>query len=308
VRAFEQKESDAPEVGTPVEHAQMDAVRAWLANGIHTFAIDPRRRLGGHGRARQRLADDRRSGNAPPGAWESLASALDRHTIRSGMTELSPDERRVITLAFLEGHTNREIAAMLGVSVSTVRRRLWAALKRLDAYINRTRTWLSTILVLGTGYMIGRIAKLGRSANTDWTHKVASTLAVGAVTAAAIGLTAISPDSTGPRGASTPTAVPAIAAGPSVGAPASPTQLSDLGPAPTARIVIADRSNGVGPIDKVIPNVPMAETQPGTGSRHPNQGCDGNPTNAPPPVPVGSPTSHPTGAPVSHPTAGGCRA
>src|SRR5439155_21782048 len=36
------------------------------------------------------------------------------------------------------------------------------------------------------------------------------------------------------------------------------------------------------------------------------QGCHGNPTSAPPPVPVGSPTGHPTGAPVTHPTAGGC--
>jgi hypothetical protein len=38
--------------------------------------------------------------------------------------------------------------------------------------------------------------------------------------------------------------------------------------------------------------------------RHHNNGCDGNPTSAPPPVPV---RSHGTGSPVTHPDAGGCR-
>src|SRR5450759_5505455 len=99
------------------------------------------------------------------------------------MTELSGDERRVITLAYLEGRTNREIAAILGVSVSTVRRRLWVALERLDAYISRTRTWLSAIVLLGSGYLISRAHKLEQAASADWTQKVASTLAVGALTA-----------------------------------------------------------------------------------------------------------------------------
>ena len=45
--------------------------------------------------------------------------------------------------------------------------------------------------------------------------------------------------------------------------------------------------------------------QQGSGTQG-SHGCHGNPTSAPPPVPVGSPTGHPTGAPVTHPTAGGC--
>src|SRR4029077_14045733 len=99
----------------------MGCVCSWLSTGMHTFAIDPRRRRGHHGRARKLLADDRSTGSSTSGTWQALGSALDRHTVRSGMTELSPDERKVITLAYLEGRTNREIAAILGVSVSTVR-------------------------------------------------------------------------------------------------------------------------------------------------------------------------------------------
>jgi predicted DNA-binding protein (UPF0251 family) len=223
------------------------------------------------------------------------------------MAELSAEERRVIGLAYLEGHTNREIAAILGVSVSTVQRRLLGALKRLDAYISRTGTWLSAILLLGAAYAVDRTAKLGRWANTDWTHKVATTAAVSVVTAAAIGLTAISPDSTRPPSRSTPPPIAAgpIAAGPSVSAPLSPAQLPDPGPAQTARIVAPDRPRAVDPIVTLLSQVPVAETQPATDSDHPNKGCHGNPTSAPPHVPVGSRTSHP---PVSHPSAGGCRA
>ncbi len=218
------------------------------------------------------------------------------------MSELSPDERRVITLAYLEGRSNREIAATLGVSVSTVRRRLWAALQRLDAYISRTGTWLSAILLLGAGYLIDRTAQLGRWANADWTHKVASTVAVTAVTAAAIGLTATIPDSASPG---TYTAAPAIAAGPIAAAPVSPVQLSNIGPAMTARVPSADGSHGVSTFVKPIPNPITVAAPPETGSGHPNRGCDGNPTSAPPPVPVGR---HSGGSPVSHPGKGGCHA
>src|ERR1700730_8140249 len=191
----------------------MDALRLWLAGSIHKFAVDRRRRCGGHGRARQVLTEDRPPLPASPGTWHSLASTLDRHTVLGGMTELSAEERRVITLAYLEGLTNREIAAEQGVSVSTVRRHLQRALKQLDAYMKRTGSWLSALVVLAAGYSGAAATKVGRSASVvewaDWTNKLASTAAVGAVAAAAIGVTAISPDSTRPHGLSTPTAIQA---------------------------------------------------------------------------------------------------
>src|SRR3989442_12095065 len=159
----------------------MDILRTWLATGVHKFTVDPRRRLGGHGSARQVVAGDRQSGQAPSGAWSGLASALDRHTVRSGMAELSPEERRVVTLAYLEGRSNREIALILGVSVSTVRRRLWAALGRLESYIFGTGTWLSAILLVGVGYVVDRASRLTRSVQVvgagDWAHKLTATVA-----------------------------------------------------------------------------------------------------------------------------------
>jgi hypothetical protein len=217
------------------------------------------------------------------------------------MAELSADERRVITLAYLEGRTNGEIAAILGVSISTVRRRLWAALKGLEAYISRTGTWLSAIVLLGAAYVIERTARLGRWANVDLTHKLASTVAVGAVTATAIGLTAMIPDSTSPGRSAIARPAPSIATGPIAALMVAPTQESNPAPVQTASILTPDRSH---PADKPIRPLPVTAIEPETGSGHPNNGCGGNPTSAAPPVPVGR---HQHGSPVSHPSKGGCK-
>jgi len=256
----------------------MDAIRSWLATGMHTFAIDPRRRRGHHLRARRLLADDRRTGSATSGNWQSLASALDRHTVR----------------------TNGEIAAILGVSVSTARRRLWTALKRLDAYISRTGTWLSAILVFSTAYVLGRLTRLVGTG--DWTQKLVSAAAVTA-TVAAVGLAAVSPDSVHPGRSPAATPRQAGAASQSLGVviPA-PGQAFDLGPAQKASIITADLPHQVIRPAVSVPPLPVTVTLPKLpGIR----GCHGNPTSAAPPTPVGR---HSFGSPVSHPGKGGCHA
>jgi Sigma-70, region 4 len=311
VRAFKQQRADLPDEGPQDEHARMDALRSWLANGNHIFGVDPRRRHGQHGHARQLLAEDLPADKANAGEWQALASALDRHTVRGGMAELTTEESRVITLAYLEGRTNREIAAMLGVSVSTVRRRLWVGLKRLEAYMSRTRSWVSAVLVLGAGYVIERAAKLGHALNADWAHRVASTAAVGAVAVAAIGLTAISPDSTSPHPKAA-VAAAALAATMGVRDRVLPGEMSKVGHTPIqlARVVISKQGHAVIPTAGVVPLVNITQSKPDDvdGAGHRGRGCHGNPTSAPPSVPVGPRANHPAGPPVTHPGAGGCRA
>ncbi|HVC77746.1 MAG TPA: sigma factor-like helix-turn-helix DNA-binding protein [Candidatus Micrarchaeaceae archaeon] len=303
VRAFKHQGTEAPEEELPVDHGRLDAMRSWLASGHHIFGVDPRRRLGRHGHAKQLLADDLRTHHGSAGEWQALASALDRHTIRGGMAELSPEERRVVTLAYLEGRTNREIAAILGVSVSTVRRRLWVALKRLDAYVSRTKNWLSAMVLLGAGYLVAQAHRLDRFAATDWPQKVASTVAISAVAAAAVALTAVVPDSAGPTRSPATALAPALAGAPSLGLPQPTALLSTPESVDTSSLQTADHPAGADPTVGVHPPASTAITPPPTGS-HPNRGCHGNPTSAAPPVPVGR---HAHGAPVSHPTAGGCR-
>jgi hypothetical protein len=187
-----------------------DAIWSWLVRGIHTVGIDPRR-LGGRGHARRVLGEDRRLAPGAAGGWRDLASALQRHTIHNALTHLNAEERQVVNLAYLEGRTNRQIAAILGVSVSTVRRRLWFALEHLDEYVRRTGTWVSAILLLGVVYLIDRWARLGRladgAASADWQHKLVASVAVGTVAAAGVGLVAANL----PSSSSTHSAPPATA-------------------------------------------------------------------------------------------------
>jgi Sigma-70, region 4 len=297
-------------------HLRLDVMRSWLVSGIHLFAIDPRRRFGGHGRARELLVVDRPVRQGVSERWQTLAAALHRHTVQGGLSQLSPEERRVITLAYLEGRTNREIAAMFGVSVSTVRRRLWVALERLDAYLSRTGAWLSAFVLVVVADAVSHAARLGRwvataAISADKAQRLAAMLTAGAVTTAALGMVAFTSDSAMPSKsppAATAPLIPqtAVAAQPS--APSGPQTVAQ--PSAPSGPQMVDPS-WARPDGRALGNTatnPGSEGTSPTGGSHHNNGCDGNPTNAPPPVPVGSATSHPTGAPVTHPTAGGCKA
>ena len=275
-------------------------MRSWLVHGVQM--VDRRRRFGSHGRARELLVVDQTASQNGSERWQALAAALHRHTVRGGLSELGPDQRRVITLAYLEGRTNREIAAMLGVSVTTVRRRLWIALGLLEAYIGRTGVWLSALILVAAASALRPATRVGNwvttaAGSTDRAQRLATTLTAGAMSAAVLGLVAFTSDSTtAPKS-------------PRAATPQSVTQTNAAAPS------VASIGSQISPPASVQPNLVVEgttahATDPGSegaspaGDRHRNNGCDGNPTSAPPPVPVGS---HKTGAPVTHPDAGGCR-
>ncbi len=284
-------------------------MRSWLVSGIHLFVVDPRRRFGGHGHSKELLVIGDREGQGAPDHLHRLAAALHRHTLRGGLERLNPEERRLITLAYLEGRTNRQIASAMGVSVSTVRRRLEAALERLDAYISRSGAWLSALVVLAASYATVHAARLGRSAAgfvepAERAQKLAAALAAGAMTVAAIGVFGVTSDSANRTksapAASPPFTVPMIASAQEVGSgpETPPTVVADQ--VGTFVVEVKARADKPKPAATVVAPLP-------TVAHHANNGCGGNPTSAPPPVPVGSKDNHPTGAPVTHPTAGGCR-
>ena len=278
----------------------LDAMRSWLVHGIQM--VDRRRRFGSHGRARELLVADQPTTQNGSERWQALAAALHRHTVRGGLSELGPDQRRVITLAYLEGRTNQEIAATLGVSVTTVRRRLWIALGLLEAYIGRTGVWLSALILVAATSVLRPATRVGNWAttaagSTDRVQRVATTLTAGAMSAAVLGIVAFTSDSTppqkSPRAATTQSATQTNVAAPSMG----PIE-SQISPS------LSVQPNVVAEGTTAPATAPVSEGTSPTGGRHQNNGCGGNPTSAPPPVPVGA---HTTGAPVTHPDAGGCR-
>ena len=279
------------------DHFGLDAMRSWLAHGVQL--VDRRRRFGSHGRAREMLVSDQTATQNGSERWQALAAALHRHTVRGGLSELGPEQRRVITLAYLEGRTNREIAAMLGVSVTTVRRRLWIALGLLEAYIGRSGVWLSALILVAATSALRPATRVGHwvtiaAGSSDRAQRVASTLTAGAMSAAVLGVVAFTADSTTRQ--SSPRANSQSVAQTSVAAPNAPSVDSRTTPPVEPNIAVASTT--------ALTKAPVSEgTDPAAGRPHDN-GCDGNPTSAPPPVPV---RSHGDGSPVTHPDAGGCR-
>jgi len=274
-------------------HDALDSFRSWLASGAQI--VDRRRRFGRHGRTRKLLVVDPAARPTASDGWHSTTSALQRHTVGGALSELEPQHRRVITLAYLEGQSNRQIAATLGVSVTTARRRLWAALERLEMYVSAAGAWLAALLVGFSVYVLSRLAKLTESADTA--QRVAATVAVGALAAAAVGVITVIPSNGAPQRVS-----------PKVGAPAAPG-LQVIFPTAT---ISAPQGVEQAPDPQVVSNGkknaadPSKPDQATTGGGGSTNGCHGNVTGAPPVVPVGPRGSHPHGPPVQPPK-GGCR-
>ena len=73
---------------------------------------------------------------APPaGLWdqthEAAADALDRERLARSLSKLTGPQREVITLAYFGGHSHRQVAAILGAPLGTVKGRIREALARL---------------------------------------------------------------------------------------------------------------------------------------------------------------------------------
>ncbi len=125
------------------------ALRSWVVGGTRRTAIDPRRRSGANAKARRLLTSDEARQAGVHGGWLGLVAALQRHTVRDAMAEMPKEDRNILTLAYLHGHTNDQIAQALNVSVRTVSRRLTNALGKLEEQVTSLGVWmLSAVLVV----------------------------------------------------------------------------------------------------------------------------------------------------------------
>jgi hypothetical protein len=273
-------------------HDALDSIRSWLASGAQL--VDRRRRFGRHGRTRKLLVVDPAARPYASDSWHSTTSALQRHTVGGALSELDPQHRRVITLAYLEGQSNRQIAATLGVSVATARRRLWKALERLEMYVSAAGAWLAALLVGFSVYVLSRISRVTESADTA--QRVAATVTVGVLAAAAVGLITVIPSTTAPRHGSPMAAAP--------GVPDHQLIVTASNISAPQGIQLASLLKVLGKAKKgaADPATPQAPT---TGDGGSNNGCNVL-IGAPPAVPVGPRGAHPTGPPVD-PLKGGCK-
>jgi RNA polymerase sigma-70 factor (ECF subfamily) len=88
-------------------------------------------------RVRSTVASAVRDQQAAPPAelWdqthEAAADALDRERLARSLSKLTGPQREVITLAYFGGHTHRQVAAILGAPLGTVKGRIRQALIKL---------------------------------------------------------------------------------------------------------------------------------------------------------------------------------
>ncbi len=105
------------------------SLRTWLATVARRRAVDLMRQRG------RRSAREERAAAAdpatPPDIEEAAAALVDGERVRRALTELPPEQRRAIELAYFDGLTYRQVAVHLGIAEGTAKSRLRLGLARL---------------------------------------------------------------------------------------------------------------------------------------------------------------------------------
>jgi RNA polymerase sigma-70 factor (ECF subfamily) len=130
---------------------------SWLLAVVHHKAVDAVRREESQ-RRRQTMAEEDHAMDEPGSARDVEEEAWTRvvaEQVRSALGALSAPQREALTLAYYGGYTQREVAALTGTPLGTVKTRMLAGMRRLKAELGDAA---------GTGPTGGA---LGRAATVD---------------------------------------------------------------------------------------------------------------------------------------------
>jgi RNA polymerase sigma-70 factor (ECF subfamily) len=101
---------------------------AWLLAVVHDRAVAAVRREESHRRRRVRAEEDLARG-VPTAARNAGDASADR--VRVALGGLPTLQRETLTLAYYGGYTQREVAALTGAPLGTVKTRMLAGMRRL---------------------------------------------------------------------------------------------------------------------------------------------------------------------------------
>jgi RNA polymerase sigma-70 factor (ECF subfamily) len=108
-------------------------VASWLLAVVHHKAVDAVRREESQ-RRRQTMAEEEMALDEPTArrdveeeAWTRVVAA----EVRTALGTLNPQQREALTLAYYGGYTQREVAALTGAPLGTVKTRMLAGMRRL---------------------------------------------------------------------------------------------------------------------------------------------------------------------------------
>ena len=113
------------------------AFATWLLTLIHHKSVDAVRR---ESAVRRRTVSASEAGEdwspAPePGADHAVMARLAAGKVRDALHELPPEQRQALALAYYGGHTQREVAALIGIPLGTVKSRMFAGVQRLRSLL-----------------------------------------------------------------------------------------------------------------------------------------------------------------------------
>jgi RNA polymerase sigma-70 factor (ECF subfamily) len=109
------------------------SVASWLLAMVHHKAVDAVRREESHRRRQTRAEDDLRMSEpiANRDVEDEAADRVVSERVRSALQSLPAPQREALTLAYYGGYTQREVAALTGTPLGTVKTRMLAGMRRL---------------------------------------------------------------------------------------------------------------------------------------------------------------------------------
>lgn len=105
----------------------------WLLTLVHHKAVDAVRRESAIRRRTVPAAEDGDDWSAPPGpgADQAAIGSVVAGQVRDALGRLPAEQRQALALAYYGGYTQREVAAITGVPLGTVKSRMFTGVQRL---------------------------------------------------------------------------------------------------------------------------------------------------------------------------------
>jgi RNA polymerase sigma factor (sigma-70 family) len=111
------------------------SLRTWLLTSVRNRSIDYLRGRGAHERQELELQPALAEVGPRADPWREVSLSLERSAVREAMGSLPAEQRQAVELAYFGGYSQREIADMTSVPISTVKGRMRLALEKLSSYL-----------------------------------------------------------------------------------------------------------------------------------------------------------------------------
>jgi len=115
--------------------ATRGSLRSWVLTSIRNRSIDYLRRRGARERQEREIPNHMAAVGGGSNPWQEVAQSLEQEGVRRALQTLPPEQRQAIELAYFGGYTQREIAEMIRVPLSTVKGRMRLGMEKLHSYL-----------------------------------------------------------------------------------------------------------------------------------------------------------------------------